>query len=326
MTSPGTETTSRSAPGVIRVVFLGTPVFAVPSLRALHESSQTKVALVITQPDRPAGRGRRLTPSAVKTCALEHGLPVFQPERLRGQEVLDHLRTADADLFVIAAYGQLLRQSVLDIPRHGCLNVHPSLLPRHRGSSPIAAAILAGDQDTGVTIMLTDRGMDTGPILTQEAVPLGREETTASLTPRLAEIGADLLLRTVSGWVAGNIPPQPQYEAAATLSRQFVKEDGALDWTRSALDLERQVRALNPWPRAYTFANGKRLLVLLAQATSDHEPGTPGTVFAGTAKELLVAAGNGALRLDLVQPEGGREVSGQQFLGNNQGLTGRQLG
>jgi methionyl-tRNA formyltransferase len=314
------------------VVFLGTPEFAVPSLRALHESPQTEVALVVTQPDRPAGRGRGnppqrvLTPSAVKAYALEQGLPVFQPERLRGQDVLDHLRATDADLFVIAAYGQLLRQAVLDIPRHGCLNVHPSLLPRHRGSSPIPAAILAGDEQTGVTIMLTDRGMDTGPILMQEAIPLGREETTASLTPRLADLGAALLLRTIPGWVASDIPPQPQDEATATLSRQFAKEDGALDWTRPAIDLERQVRALNPWPRAYTFANGKRLLVLLARAIRDDEQGTPGTVIAGAAKALLVATGSGALRLDLVQPEGGREVNGQQFLGNNQGLTGVQLG
>jgi methionyl-tRNA formyltransferase len=326
MTSPGAEAASRPVQGTIRVVFLGTPEFAVPSLRALHESPQTEVALVVTQPDRPAGRGRRLTPSAVKAYALEQGLPVFQPERLRGQDVLDHLRVAAADLFVIAAYGQLLRQAVLDIPRRGCLNVHPSLLPRHRGSSPIAAALLAGDERTGVTIMLTDRGMDTGPILAQETTPLERQETTASLTPRLANLGADLLLRTVPGWVAGTIPPRPQDEAAATLSRQFVKEDGALDWTRPALDLERQVRALNPWPRAYTFANGKRLLVLLARAIEGATSGTPGTVIAGAGKVLLVVAGDGALRLDLVQPEGGREVSGQQFLSNNQGLIGNQLG
>jgi len=308
------------------VVFLGTPEFAVPSLRALHASPQIDVALVVTQPDRPAGRGRRLTPSAVKAFALEHDLPVFQPERLRGADVLERLRSADADLFVIAAYGQILRQAVLDIPRHGCLNVHPSLLPRHRGSSPIAAAILAGDERTGVTIMLTDRGMDTGPILTQEALPLGREETTASLTPRLADFAANLLLRTVPGWIAGDIAPRPQDEGSATLSRLFTKEDGALDWSRPAVELERQVRALNPWPRAYTFANGKRLLVLLAHATGDAGAGTPGTVFAGPGKALLVATGAGALRLELVQPEGGRETSGPQFLGTNAGLLGVRLG
>jgi methionyl-tRNA formyltransferase len=325
MTSPDAEAVTQAGQATIRVVFLGTPEFAVPSLRALHASPQTEVVLVVTQPDRPAGRGRRLTPSAVKAFALEHGLPVYQPERLRGPDVLERLRAADADLFVIAAYGQILRQAVLDIPRHGCLNVHPSLLPRHRGSAPIPAAILAGDEMTGVTIMLTDRGMDTGPILAQEVVPLGREETTASLTPQLAERGADLLLRTIPSWVAHDISPKPQDEAEATLSRQFTKDDGILDWSRSSLDLERQVRALNPWPRAHTFANRKRLLVLLARALDDAVPGTPGTVAAGAEKAFLVATGEGALRLDLVQPEGGRGVSGQQYLGNNPGLVGARL-
>jgi methionyl-tRNA formyltransferase len=322
----GAEPAAQPMTGVVRVVFLGTPEFAVPSLRALHNSPLTDVVLVVTQPDRPAGRGRRLTPSAVKSFALAQDLTVFQPERLRGPDVLDRLRAADADLFVIAAYGQILRQAVLEIPRYGCLNVHPSLLPRHRGSSPIAAAILAGDERTGVTIMLTDRGMDTGPLLVQVSVSLGRGETTASLTPRLAELGADLLLRTIPGWVAGAIEPQPQDDAKATLSRQFSKEDGRLDWSRPALELERQVRALNPWPRAFTFVHGRRLLVLLARAVDDQAPAPPGTIVAGEGKAFLVATGDSALRLDLVQPEGGREVSGQQFLGNNGELDGMRLG
>ncbi len=322
MTSASAEATI----GVVRVVFLGTPEFAIPALRALHEAPGTTVVLVVTQPDRPAGRGQRLLPSAVKGYALEQGLAVFQPERLRGQEVIERLRAADADLFVIAAYGQLLRQTVLAVPRYGCLNVHPSLLPRHRGPSPIAAAILAGDERTGVTIMLTDRGMDTGPILTQETVPLGREETSASLTPRLAELGADLLLRTIPGWVTGTIAPQPQDEQRATHSRLFAKADGLLDWSRPADELERQVRALNPWPRAFTFVQGKRLQVLLAQASDESLAGPPGTVVAGPGKTLLVATGQGALRLDRVQLEGGREVAGSQFLGNSSALSGAQLG
>ena len=310
----------------MRVVFLGTPEFAVPTLRALHESVGTAVALVVTQPDRPTGRGQRLLPTAVKSFALERGLAVFQPERLRGPDVIERLRAADADLFVIAAYGQLLRQAVLDLPRHGCLNVHPSLLPRHRGPSPIAAAILAGDERTGVTIMLTERGMDTGPILAQEIVPLGREETSASLTPRLADLGAELLLRTIPGWIAGTIAPQPQDEDRATHSRLFTKADGAIDWTRPADDLERQVRALNPWPRAFTFARGQRLQVLLARAGDLEIPGPPGTVGVGASKAPLVATGRGALRLDRVKLEGGREVGGQQFLGNYPALLGSQLG
>jgi methionyl-tRNA formyltransferase len=299
----------------------------VPALRALLGAPSIVVALVVTQPDRPAGRGRHLTASPVKVLAEEQGLPVFQPERLRGPEVLEHLRAADADLFVIAAYGQLLRQAVLDIPRRGCLNVHPSLLPRHRGPSPIPAAILAGDEETGVTIMLTDRGMDTGPILTQERIPLGREETTASLAPRLAALGADLLVRTIPAWVGGAITPRAQDEAVATGSRTFSRADGALDWSRPALDLERQVRALNPWPRAYTFDRGKRLLLLNARAIEGESPvsAAPGTVLNGTAGELLVATGAGILRLDEVQPEGRRTVAGGAFLRGNPQIVGTRL-
>lgn len=323
MTSPSADPATPPAP--IRVVFLGTPDFAVPALLALHDSPATAVSLVVTQPDRPAGRGRRLTPSAVKAASLARGLPVFQPERVRGPEALDRLRAADADLFVIAAYGQLLRPAILDIPRRGTLNVHPSLLPRHRGPSPIAAAILAGDEQTGMTIMLTDRGMDTGPILAQEAIPLRRAETTASLTPRLAELGADLLLRTIPGWVAGTVAPRPQDEAAATASRLFAKADGALDWSLPALELERRVRALNPWPRAFTLLGGRRLIVLLARATDRDLAGEPGTVAADDDRAPLVATGRGALRLDLVQPEGGREVAGRQYLTNTPALLGARL-
>lgn len=326
MTSPGAEPARVAEPGAVRVAFLGTPDFAVPVLRALHGSPTLAVALVVTQPDRPSGRGRRPTPSGVKVYALEQGLAVYQPERLRGAEAIARLRAADADLFVIFAYGQILRQAVLDIPRHGCLNVHPSLLPRHRGPSPIAAAILAGDAQTGVTIMLTDRGMDTGPILAQEAEPLGREETTASLTPRLAQRGAELLLRTIPAWLRGEIAPRAQDEGAATISRLFVKADGAIDWSRPAIDLERQVRALNPWPRAFTFVAGKRLAVTFARAVDEAVVGPPGTLAAGADKMPLVATGAGTLRLERVQPEGGREVAGQQFLGNHRALLGTLLG
>lgn len=314
-------------PAPIRVVFLGTPDFAVPSLRALIAEPTIAVVLVVTQPDRPAGRGRQLAPPPVKRLALDRDLPIFQPERLRGPEVLERLRAADADLFVIAAYGQLLRQAVLDIPRHGTLNVHPSLLPRHRGPSPIPAAILAGDEETGMTIMLTDRGMDTGPILAQERIPLGRGESTASLTPRLAELGAALLVRTIPGWIGGTIPAQPQDEAAATGSRTFSRADGALDWSRPALDLERQVRALDLAPRAYTFDQDKRLLVLAALAldgaTADSPPGT---VLADKAGQLLVATGAGILRLDLVQPEGRRPIEGAAFLRGYPQVVGTRLG
>lgn len=320
--------------GRLRVVFLGTPDSALPVLAALLAAPLLDVVLVVTQPDRPAGRGRRLTPPPVKLLAEQHAVPVFQPERLRGAEALDRLLAVSAALFVITAYGQILRQAVLDIPRCGCLNVHPSLLPRHRGPAPIAAAILAGDEETGVTIMLTDRGMDTGPILTQTAVSLGRDETSATLTPRLLTLGAELLLRTIPPWVQGTIAPLAQDETIATLSHTFTREDGRLDWARPALDLERQIRALNPWPRAYTFVGEKRLLVLQARASEavggTSAPGqlaAPGTILAAEHGEgLRVATGSGALRLLEVQPEGRQSVAGDTYLRGQRGLVGRTLG
>lgn len=320
--------------GRLRIVFLGTPDIALPVLAALLAAPLLEVALVVTQPDRPAGRGRRLAPPPVKVLAEQYAVPVFQPERLRGDEALERLRAASADLFVITAYGQILRQAILDIPRFGCLNVHPSLLPRHRGPAPVAAAILAGDEETGVTIMLTDRGMDTGPILTQATVPLGRDETSATLTPRLLTRGAELLLRTIPAWVDGIIAPLAQDETIATLSHTFTREDGLLDWTRSAIDLERQVRALNPWPRAYTFVGGKRLLVLRAQAIEDaiavsgREPiAESGTIIAAEpGSGLLVATRSGMLRLLEVQPEGRQPIAGDTYLRGQRDLVGRTLG
>lgn len=314
----------------IRVVFLGTPDFAVPALQALIAAPAIAVVLVVTQPDRPAGRGRQLAASAVKQVASAHAIDILQPERLRGPEVLERLRAAAADLFVIAAFGQILRQAVLDIPRYGCLNVHPSLLPQHRGPSPIATAILDGDPVTGMTIMLTDRGMDTGPILMQQELPLDPGETTASFTPRLAALGASLLVRTIPEWIAGRIVPQPQDDALATVTRTFVKDDGAIDWSRSAAAIGRQVRAFNPWPRAYTSARGKRLLILGARVVADtaDTPDTalPGTVVGTSVDGPLVAAGDGLVVLSEVQPEGKRALPGRDFVRGNAAFIGSRLG
>lgn len=322
-------------PSALRVVFFGTPVFALPALSATLAAPAIEPVLVVTQPDRPAGRGRRLTPSPVKVLAEERGLPVFQPERLRGAEVLERLRSAAAGLFVIAAYGQILRAAVLDLPRFGCLNVHPSLLPRHRGPAPIAAAILAGDAETGVTIMLTDRGLDTGPILTQRRVPLGRAWTAASLEPHLASIGADLLIETIPRWVRGEIVPRAQDDALATTSRLFTTADGAIDWARPALELERQVRALNPWPRAYTFDRGKRLQILTATAIEgevaaepapDLATAAPGTILAerGTGR-MVATTGRGLLALDEIQAEGRRATDSATYLRGNPTIRGARL-
>jgi len=313
----------------LRVVFLGTPELALPVFAALLAAPDLEVVLAVTQPDRPAGRGRRLAPSPIKGLAEGHGVPVFQPERLRGAESFERLRAVDADLFVITAYGQILRQSVLDIPRLGCLNVHPSLLPRHRGPAPIAAAILAGDEETGVTIMLTDRGMDTGPILTQTAVPLRVEETTASLTPQLLALGAELLLRTIPAWAQGQIVPLPQDETVATSSRTFTREDGLIAWEHPARAIARQIRAFNPWPRAYTFLECRRLLLLNAREETTipvPEGAKPGTVVSGPAGALLVVTGDGLLRVQEVQPEGRQAIAAQTYLRGQHALPGRVLG
>lgn len=304
----------------MRVVFLGTPDFAVPSLSALLDDDRFNVVVVVTQPDRPAGRGRKVTASPVKHRAVEAGVEVFQPRRLSNPDALARLAAAKPDVFVIAAYGQLLRPAVLALPAHGCLNVHPSLLPRHRGAAPIAAAILAGDEATGVTIMLTDAGMDTGPILTQREIPLADTETTASLTPRLAAMGAELLRDTLPLWVAGRLAPQPQDEAVATTSRLFTREDGAVDWRGGAPALARQIRALNPWPRAYTLHAGHRILLLHAIPGPPLASGeaAPGTVLGTAGGALRLATGSGDLLVLEAQVAGRRPVAGATLV--QQGL------
>lgn len=311
----------------MRIVFLGTPEFAVPSLRALAGDRRFEVVLVVTQPDRPAGRGRSPRPSPVKQFAAEANLPVLQPRRLASDEALAALTRARADVFVIAAYGQLLRPAVLRLPRHGCLNVHPSLLPRHRGAAPVASAILAGDAVTGVTIMLTDEGMDTGPILARETMPIDGLDTSATLTPRLARLGADLLRATLPEWVAGRIVPRQQDEAAATTSRLFSREDGAIDWSRGAAELARQVRALNPWPRAFTFHAGRRLLLLNARASAAPQSlsASPGTVLGADLAALRVATGAGELYVLEAQVAGRRPVAGGLLLRDGFVTTGDRL-
>lgn len=304
----------------MRVIFLGTPDFAVPSLNALLDDERFNVVLVVTQPDRPAGRGRKVAASPVKRQAEAAGVEVFQPRRLSTADAIAKLAAARPDVFVIAAYGQLLRPAVLALPRHGCLNVHPSLLPRHRGAAPIASAILAGDDVTGVTIMLTDVGMDTGPILAQRVAPLAGDETTASLTPRLAEMGAELLCDTLPLWVAGSLTPRPQDDAGATTSRLFTRDDGAVDWRRPAPELARQIRALNPWPRAYSYHGGQRILLL--HATSGPSPATgdvvPGTVLGTAGGTLRLATGSGELLVLEAQVAGRRPVAGATLV--QQGL------
>lgn len=302
-----------------RIVFMGTPAFAVPSLQALVEDGHD-IVVVITQPDRPAGRGGRMQPGPVKAWAQEQGLAVWQPERLRGT-VVEQLRALQPEVIVVAAYGEILRPEVLALPPHGCVNVHASLLPRWRGASPVAAAILAGDDKTGVSLMQMDAGMDTGPILAQESLPLQGHERGGELSARLAEMGAALLRRVLPEYLAGKVAPQPQDDSQATYCAVLRKEDGRVDWTRPAAYIERMVRAYDPWPGAYTFLRGRRLRLWRATVLPETPFQPPGTILVRD-RHLLVVTGKGILALEEVQLEGKRRMSADEFLRGQPGLAG----
>ena len=307
-----------------RIVFMGTPEFAAPVLEALVDAHQ--VVGVVTQPDRPAGRGRRLVPSPVKQLAVERGLPTFQPNSLRPPEAVAHLATWEPDVIVVAAFGQILRQDVLDLPPHGCLNVHASLLPRWRGAAPLAAAILAGDEVTGVTIMQMDAGLDTGPTLSQEKVPIRPDDTRATLGERLARLGAELLVDMLPAYLSGNLVPRNQPDEGATYARQLRKEDGLLDWSLPAIELDRRIRAFTPWPGAFTTWHGRTLKVLQATPLpATHQDVPPGTVVA-LGDGAAAVTGSGALSLEEVQLAGKRSIDIDAFLRGQRGFVGSRLG
>jgi methionyl-tRNA formyltransferase len=310
----------------MRLVFMGTPDFAVPILDSLAHRGH-EIAAVYTQPDRPAGRGRGIALSPVKKKALEDGLVVRQPVSLRQLEEVQTLAGLRPDVVVVAAYGKLLPQSVLDIPRFGCLNVHPSLLPRHRGPSPVAGAILAGDEVTGVSIMLLDEGMDTGPVLTQEKVPVSPQDTTGSLTAKLSEIGARLLTQTLPLWTEGKILPRPQENEEATYSKAITKESGRIDWQLPALDIWRQVRAFQPWPGCGTTWKGRLLKII--EAVPLPGVGEAGMVSAikgsQSAAPIGVQTGDGILGLLHVQMEGKRVIPAEDFLRGQADFLGAVL-
>ena len=315
------------------IVFVGTPDFAVPSLRRLIADGH-QIAAVITQPDRAAGRHRhRLTPPAVKQAALELGLEVRQPVSLRDPLVVAELRALRPEVMIVVAYGQILRQDVLDIPPQGVLNVHASLLPKYRGASPIAAAILAGDNETGVSIMLMDAGMDTGPVLAQRHAPISLHDTAGSLSERLAALGAELLVETLPRWLAASIEPQLQDNSRASVTRLIRKEDGAIDWTLSAVDIWRRVRAYSPWPGAYTALNGEQITIWRAWPLDSGSNAPPGTVVAlppATTAEarpasFAVQTGHGLLAVLELQRAGRRPVTSAEFARGAPGLIGERL-
>jgi methionyl-tRNA formyltransferase len=306
----------------MRIVFLGSPDFAVPSLEAL--AAHYRVVGVVTQPDRPAGRGRRLRPPAVRLAAHRLGLPVVQPPRIATPEALGAIRSWTPDLIVVAAFGQLLRTSLLDLPRLGCLNVHASLLPRWRGASPVQAAILAGDATTGVTLMRMDAGLDTGPLLAQRSIPVAPDDTGGSLAARLAELGAALLLETLPGYVSGSVQPAPQDDSRSTHAPLLRKTDGALAPTDPAILLARKVRAYDPWPGTYVDCQGRRLAVIAAHAAPSSEPQPLGVaVLAGDRPAITTT--DGLLVLDRVQPVGKKPMPGEAFLRGNRDFLGSTI-
>lgn len=318
-----------------RVVFMGTPEFAVPSLEALVAAGYEVVG-VLTKKDQPAGRGQRPEESPVKRVARAHGLAIQQPDTLRSAEAQAALAALAPDLIVVAAYGLILPQAVLDLPRFGCLNVHGSLLPRHRGAAPVAAAILAGDTQTGVTIMLMDAGLDTGPMLSTAAIPIAPDDTTGTLTRKLAELGARLLVETLPRWLAGQLVPQPQPATGATFAPRITKEQGQIRWAEPVWLIERRVRAYQPWPTAYTTWHGQLLKVLRAQTGSEEaaaaalgsasESRAVGTVIGGPGGRAGVITGEGILWLQEVQLAGKRSLPIAAFVAGARGFIGSRLG
>lgn len=296
----------------LSIVFAGTPEFSVPPLKALLASTH-RVIGVYTQPDRPAGRGRQLTMSAVKQCALEHQLPVYQPATLRDPAQADALATLNPDVMVVVAYGLILPAPILNVPRYGCLNIHASLLPRWRGAAPIHRAILAGDARTGVTIMQMDAGLDTGPMLLERQTDIGSRETTASLHDRLSNLGAEAIVTALDQLAQGSLQTKAQPAEGVTYASKIVKDEARVDWNQSALHIDRQVRAFVPWPIAETRWRGEQLRVWEAEPLVKAVDAEPGTVLSAGGEGIVVATGEGALRLSKVQQAGRKPVTAAEF-------------
>lgn len=308
----------------MRIIFLGSPAFAVHPLEALVAAGH-EIAAVVTQPDRPAGRRRTLSSPPVKQAADRLGLPVIQPETLRDQHVIDQLAALRPDLGVVAAYGEILRKKVLAIPPLGYLNVHPSLLPLHRGPTPVAGAILAGDQETGVSVMRLDPGMDSGPLLAQAVVPLAPDARAGALTDGLFRMGARMLVEVLEPYASGVLVPHEQDHQQATYTRLLTKGDGNVDWSLPAIVIERMIRAYDPWPTTFTTWHGHVVRIIAARVVGrDPDAALPGTFLgAGESGGPLVATGGGVLELRELQPAGGRVMSGDGWLRGRHDAEGR---
>ena len=323
---------------MLRIIYMGTPYFAVPALKALIEGSAPGAILpeghdivtVITRPDKPAGRGREVASSPVKQTAQAYGIPVWQPGSFKKLENCQALAAYKADLYIVAAFGQILPQVVLDQPRYGTLNIHASLLPKYRGPDPIAEAILQGDAETGVSIMLLDAGIDTGPVLARRSIAISHDETLGSLTIKLAELGAQTLQAALPLWIADKLPQETQDELHATHTHMLQKEDGKINWERPAAALARQIRAFMPWPGSYTFWRGKMLKIITAHPysveTTHSIPGTSVIREEAGHKVLAVVTGSGLLVIKQLQLEGKRAMSAEEFLRGYGQIAGQVLG
>ncbi|MBF0368501.1 MAG: methionyl-tRNA formyltransferase [Magnetococcales bacterium] len=312
-----------------RIVFMGTPDFAVPSLKALINSTDEVVG-IFTQPDKPVGRGMKMRGPAVKQAVEGLDIPVFQPKKLREPEAVAQLKALKPDLVVVVAYGQILSQEVLDLPPNGCVNVHASLLPRWRGAAPLHRALLAGDPESGITIMQMDAGLDTGPILSMESLPIHNQMTGGELHDQLANLGGALLLKTLPGLKSGTVKPQIQPEEGVTYAKKLQKVDGLIPWDAPATTISRQILALNPFPGAYTSLEGQNLKIFYCESVKKDEDialkGAPGEVVRVEDDGLVVACGEGHLRITELQSPGKRRMAASQWLRGHRIKTGSRLG
>lgn len=297
----------------MKIVFMGTPDFSVEALEALIRAGH-EITAVVTQPDKARGRSGSPQYSPVKECALAHGIPVLQPQRIKRPEAVAELKTFEADVFVVVAFGQILSQEILDMPAHGCLNIHASLLPRYRGASPIQHVILNGEERTGITIQQMDAGVDTGDILYQLELPIHREDTSETLFEKLAPLGGQAIVETLRLLEEGKLQPRKQDDGESSYAPLITKEMGRIDFSRDALSIERLVHGMNPWPSAYTFYQGKQLKIWDAAALEEETALEPGTVAAVGRQDFTVAAGGGLLRVRELQLEGKKRMSAHDFL------------
>lgn len=313
----------------LRIVFMGTPEFAVPSLQALLDADPNtvgRVVGVVTQPDRPKGRGHRLAPPPIKVLSRQAGLPVLQPAKMKDPDFLDALRSWTPDVIAVTAFGRILPPVVLELPPLGCVNVHGSLLPKYRGAAPIQWAVITGETETGITTMLMDPGLDTGPMLLREPVPIRPTETAGDLATRLAPLGGRLLVETIVGLKNGRLRPIPQDHTRATLAPLLKKEDGVLDWKEEAAALSNRIRGLTPWPGAYTYHGQERWQLWRAQAAPvGCAEAEPGTILAVTKEAIRIATGKGALLIQEIQPAAGKRLAVQQYLAGHPVIVGTTL-